>query len=324
MGVQVILKTRLGRLRDRARMFAISRSFFSERGVLEVDCPILSSGAAIDTHIDLITALYARKEVCYLHSSPEYGMKRLLSEGSGDIYQLSHVFRDEELSSKHNPEFTMVEWYRLGMSFVSMIAETLDFIRLFLGDLPHEIITYKEAFHRYAGINYLVMTDDQLIGYLRSRGIEVDSATASEGRDALLNVILGTTIESHLGQEGLCALAYYPSTQAALAQTQWHGEEHVAERFEIYYHGMELANGYHELADAKEQRDRLISANKERMQLGKEPLPLDEDFLQALEGGVPDCSGVAVGFDRLMMLRHGTDEINDILSLPFSPVRSRK
>ena len=133
---------RLLHLRDRAHMLSQARVFFATRGVLEVDCPILSRGAAIDVNIDLISAFYAGDECCYLHSSPEYGMKRLLAEGIGDIFQLSHVFRDGELGSRHNPEFMMAEWYRLGISFEEMITETLDFIRLFLGNLPSITISY--------------------------------------------------------------------------------------------------------------------------------------------------------------------------------------
>lgn len=302
-------------LRDRAKMLAQARAFFAERNVCEVDCPILSASASVDAHIDLITAT-PQGPTHYLHSSPEYSMKRLLSEGMGDIYQLSHVFRDGECGVKHNPEFTMAEWYRVNLPFRNMIEETIDFIRLFLGDLPFETISYRDAFRRYAGIDYLSVSVEELLSYINAKGIKAYTSAADEGKDALLNLILGTIIEPQLGQNGFCALAYYPASQAALAQTRVFDGEAVCERFEVYYLGVELSNGYHELADPIEQRRRLIQANIDRKKMGKNTLPIDENFLQALEKGIPDCCGVAVGFDRLMMLRHNAAHIKDVI--PFS------
>lgn len=308
--------SKVARLRDRASLLRQARQFFFERGVLEVDCPALSRFASIDAHIDLIPAIYANQENAYLHSSPEYGMKRLLSQGIGDIYQLSHVFRDGEFSPKHNPEFMMAEWYRCGVPFTGMIEETIDFIRLFLGDHPFHVISYREAFQRYAGFDYLTSSQDDLLLYLESKGIMAYPDIAEEGVDALLNLILGAVIEPQLGRNGLCVLAYYPSTQAALANTIHRGDERVAERFEVYFNGVELANGYHELTDSVEQRSRLVESNQKRVDLGKDDLPIDENFLEALEMGIPDSCGVAVGFDRLMMLRHNVPHLADVI--PFS------
>lgn len=304
-------------LKDRAFMLAQSRAFFAAHQILEVDCPILTRGASVDAHIDLIPVEYGGgEEIRFMHSSPEYGMKRLLAQGLGDIYQLSHVFRDGEVSLKHNPEFMMAEWYRQNFSLEKMIEETLDFIRLFVGSQPSSTISYREAFLQYAGFDYVQASIPFLMDYLKDRNLQVYDDIEKEGKDALLNIILGAIIEPHLGLEGLCALAYYPSSQAALAQKQWHGTEEVAERFEIYYKGVELANGYHELTNAKEQRERFIEANRTRIDLGKRPLPLDEDFLTALERGIPDSCGVAVGFDRLMMLRHQTTTLGEVI--PFA------
>ncbi len=301
-------------LRDRASMLAKTRAFFEKRGVLEVDCPVLHKTADIAAHIDLITALYNQKETCYLSPSPEYGMKKLLSEGSGDIYQLSHVFRDGESSRKHNPEFTLIEWYRIGMSFEELIAETMELIELFLGKLPRTLIPYRQAFIQYAGIDYLKMSPQDLLDYMKKNKIETYPGIEKEDKDALLNLII-STIEPQLGTEGLCALVHYPATQAALSKTRDLGEEKVAERFEIYYKGLELCNGYNELTNPIEQKERILEANLQRVKNGKQALPIDEAFLAALEKGVPACCGVAVGFDRLMMLRHQTDEIGDVL--PF-------
>lgn len=299
-------------------MLAQARTFFAERDVIEVDCPILTTGASVDVHIDLIPAQYAGNDTRYLHSSPEYGMKRLLAEGIGDIYQLSHVFRDGETSSKHNPEFMMAEWYRLGFSFENMIKETLDFVRLFLGPLPVHTLSYRDAFINYAGFDYLQATIPFLLQYLHEKKIYPYPGIENEGKDALLNIVLGAVIEPHLGKNELCALAYYPSSQAALAQIQWRNHEEVAERFEVYYEGLELANGYHELVNAKEQRTRFMEANQARLSLGKNQLPIDEAFLAALEKGLPDCCGVAVGFDRLMMLRQHTSQISDVIPFVWS------
>lgn len=302
-------------LRDRALMFAKTREFFAARKVLEVDCPILSLGASVDAHIDLFRAQGRASPVYYLHSSPEYGMKQLLAQGIGDIYQLSHVFRDGETSAKHNPEFTMVEWYRTGIPFPHMIEETLALIREFLGPLPSRTLSYREAFKHYAQIDYAALDEAALMHYLAERSIEPYASLMEEGKDALLNTILGLLIEPCLGQDELTVLQYYPASQAMLAQTQEREGEKVAERFEIYFKGIELANGYHELGNPAEQRMRLIESNAQRKQLGKETLPIDEDFIAALERGLPDCCGVAVGFDRLMMLRHEALDIAEVCPL---------
>lgn len=309
-----IFSSKVARLQDRAKLLGAARAFFAKLGVTEVDCPVLSPFASVDAHIDLIPTIYQKTTTCYLHSSPEYGMKRLLSEGMGDIYQLAHVFRDGEFSVKHNPEFMMAEWYRLGFSFEQMIEETVQFISLFLGDLPHRIMSYRELFLQYTGIDYTIATKGELFSYIKKQEIPFYDGIQEEGKDALLNLILGSCIEPKLGKGELFVLAYYPASQAALAKRRLVGDEVVAERFEVYYEGLELANGYHELTDAAEQRERLHEANRSRELLLKERLPIDENFLAALSKGLPDCSGVAVGFDRLMMLRQGQKNIENILA----------
>lgn len=306
---------RLNRLRDRSCMLQKSREFFTNRGLIEVDCPLLSDSAAVDAHIDLITATYAQKETRYLHSSPEYGMKRLLSEGMGDIFQLAHVFRDGESGNNHNPEFSLVEWYRIGWTFEQMIAETCEYIQLFLAPLPIVSITYREAFQKYANLDSSNATTESLVHYLHTHQIPVYIGIEHADKDDLLNLILAHTIEPHLGQGNLTALTHYPVTQAALAKTVQMQGEWVAERFEIYHKGKELANGYHELTNPSEQKKRFEEANVKRQELGKKALPIDFRFLEALNQGIPDCCGVAVGFDRLMMLRHHSQHIADIL--PF-------
>jgi lysyl-tRNA synthetase class 2 len=306
---------RLEILRDRAKMLSLARGFFASRGVLEVDCPLLTKYASIDAHIDLIPAHYLGQEIRYLHSSPEYGMKRLLVEGVGDCYQLAHVFRDGEYGRKHNPEFMMAEWYRLGFDFEPFIEETLDFIRLFLDDLPSTTLSYQEMFENYLGINPFETSEIELLTLIHAKNIPIYPSLVSEGKDALLNLLLGALIEPQLGKNELTILAYYPASQAALAKTTLLNSYPVSYRFEVYYQGVELANGYMELADPKEQRLRLEEANQHRLALGKKALPIDESFLAALELGLPSCCGVACGFDRLMMLRHKAPSLAHVL--PF-------
>jgi lysyl-tRNA synthetase class 2 len=241
-------------------------------------------------------------------------MKRLLTEGIGDIFQLAHVFRQEETGAKHNPEFMMAEWYRLGFSFEEMMSETLDFVRVFLGPIPGRILSYHDAFQNFVGIDPYKSSNQDLLKVLKNHELPLYDGVEEESKDNLLNLILGMLIEPHLGKDELIALAYYPASQAALAKTRLRPEGNVAERFEVYYKGIELANGYHELADPKEQRLRFNEANLERINLGKESLPLDEHFLSALEKGLPDCCGVAVGVDRLMMLRHRVKHISEVIA----------
>ncbi|MBA3603448.1 MAG: EF-P lysine aminoacylase GenX [Parachlamydiaceae bacterium] len=309
----MIENSRLKILRDRSKMLAAARQFFYSRNMLEVDCPLITSAASIDAHIDLIPTEHKTGKR-YLHSSPEYGMKRLLTEGIGDIFQLAHVFRQEETGTKHNPEFMMAEWYRLGFTFEEMMNETLDFVRVFLGPIQGCILSYHDAFQNYVGIDPYKSSCQDLLKILNDHQLPLYSGVEEESKDNLLNLILGMLIEPHLGKDNLIALAYYPASQAALAKTRLRPEGDVAERFEVYFQGIELANGYHELADPKEQRIRFNEANLERKNLGKETLPLDERFLGALEKGLPDCCGVAVGVDRLMMLRHQVKNISEIIT----------
>ncbi len=299
-------------------MLSQARAFFDSRGVLEVDVPILSPQASIDQHIDLIPATFNHETTLYLHTSPEYGMKRLLAEGSGDIYQLSHVFRDGEESQKHQPEFMMCEWYRVGMPFQKLIDETVDFVRLFLGNLHVSQKTYRETCLHYAGIDPYTSSMEDIHAFLINKGIQPYQGVLEEGKDAVLNILLTHLIEPSLGTNEIFVLSHYPSSQAALATTVMQEGYPVAERFEVYFKGLELANGYHELADPVEQEKRLHEANQGRIKLGKKALPIDYHFLNALKKGLPPCSGVAVGFDRLMMLKLEAQTIQEVVALPFS------
>lgn len=305
--------SRIHLLKDRSAMLATARAFFLNRDVMEVDVPVATSHACIDENIDLIKVVDGQGGKRFLQSSPEYGMKRLLAEGSGDIYQIGHVFRDGEVGARHNPEFTMVEWYRCGFSLEQLVAETASFIELFLGPQPCSILTYRAAMQTYAGIDYVHADEAQLLQCIKKHGIELSAELASGGKDDLLNILIGSVVEPHLGKGQLTAVIDFPASQCALAELDSNEEVTVAKRFEFYYEGNELANGYRELRDFNEQKKRLEKSNQARLKKGKEALPLDPFFLEALKKGLPACCGVAVGFDRLMMLRNKAVHIKDII-----------
>lgn len=287
------LASKTGSVAERAKKLAAVRAFFAERNVLEADTNMLSPTAPVDAHIDVMQVDMGGGKIGYLHTSPEYGLKKLLAAGSGDIYQLGHVFRAEEESPLHSPEFTMLEWYRVGMPFEAFIEETLELFRLFLGPLPAEILTYKQAFSLHAGID--IHKD------LASHTLQFSEDAPTWDRDTQLNLLFSHLIEPKLGHDVLTVIIDWPSSQAALAKTHTTDGDTVARRFEIYFNGIELANGFDELTDPQEQRQRLEKENQKRLALGKNALPIDEEFLKALET-LPDCCGVAVGFDRLVLL----------------------
>lgn len=284
--MSLALTSKIATLKDRAAMLKKARAFFDEREIIEVDVPILSQLASVDVHIDLISTTVCGKQG-YLHSSPEYGMKRLLALGMGDCFQLSHVFRNEEIGERHQPEFLMAEWYRHTLSFKEMIEETFAFIKLFLPVDTYKIFRYREIFMQYLG----------------------RFPETVEERDYLFAL----DIEPQLGKESITVITHFPPEQAALSELS---DEGLALRFECFYQGVELANGYQELVDGQEQKHRLQKANNQRVSLGKEPYPIDEHFLAALERGIEPCCGVAVGVDRLMMLRHEVEDIREVI--PFS------
>jgi lysyl-tRNA synthetase class 2 len=311
--------TKIPFLRDRASMLAKARAFFAERDVLEVDPSALCSCPAIDSNIDVIPAEVAPFQIGYLHTSPEYAMKKLLAQGIGDIFYLGHVFRQGEIGKLHNPEFTMAEWYRLGFSFEQMIEETCDFIQLFLPNvLAIRKISYRKAFEQYAEINYSLASLPELQRAANKLSLNPDPTWQ---RDTLIHFILTYAIEPLLGKEELTILTDYPPHEAALACVVEKNGESVAERFEAYYQGVELCNGYHELADGHELRRRFREENATRLRGGKPAYALDEALLSSLGSSFPDCCGVSVGIDRLLFLRHKVQSLAEII--PFAwPVSS--
>jgi lysyl-tRNA synthetase class 2 len=315
-------------LAQRAALLARTREFFAARGVLEVDTPILVNAPASDVHIVSAAVQLARDAPpapgaaqaaahppLYLHTSPEYAMKRLLAAGSGDIFQVCHVVRGAEHGRLHNPEFTLIEWYRVGFSLAALMDEVEALVRLLLGPAAAhragERISYRDAFLRELGLDPLGAPDEALEKAARPLGL----VGAGADRDAWLELLMGAAVGPRLGRNALTFIHGYPASQAALARLDPH-DPRTARRFELYCDGIELANGFHELAAATEQRARFERDNAERRRRGLASGPIDERLLAALASGLPDCAGVALGFDRTLMLATGASRIEEVLAFP--------
>lgn len=298
-------------LKDRSKMLSQVRSFFQNRDVIEVDCFHLLEFAQIDAHIDVME-VDTGDDIGYLHTSPEYLMKGLLSKGMPDIYQLGHVFRKKEKGKKHHPEFTMIEWYRRKVSFSDIILETISLIELFIGKQKISTISYFDALKKYAEI------DSTHENYLKNILLKnkIDLASSIDNQDTLLQVIMSYLVEPHLGKEELTILVDFPASQAALSKVYEKNGTQLAKRFEIYYNSMELANGYDELTSSQEQKVRLEKENINRLSLGKKAYPISDTFISWIEN-LPESCGVSIGFDRLMMLRHHKKDIKEVLPNPF-------
>ncbi len=307
----------LSNLQQRARILQRVRAFFAEREVLEVETPILSSAAITDPHLHSFSTRYhgpgyADGLPLYLHTSPEFPMKRLLAAGCGAIYQICRVFRQGEAGRRHNPEFTMLEWYRPGFDHHALMDEVEELVGPLLGlHGAAERLSYSEAFQRHLQLDPLEATVDELRQAASACGLS--GFEDESNRDLLLELLLSHRIEAELGRERLCFLYDYPASQAALARFNPE-DPRVAERFELYYHGVELANGFHELADVGEQRHRFEAELETRRAQGLEEVPMDEQLLAALEAGLPPCAGVALGIDRLVMLAVGAESLDQVMA----------
>ena len=296
-------------------MLAQVREFFASRDVLEVETPILSAGAVSDPQIEsLATRVAGMTGPSYLSTSPEYAMKRLLAAGSGDIYQVCKVFRDAERGRWHNPEFTMIEWYRLGFDDAALMTEVEGLAALLLAPdrppRPAERLTYAEALRRHAGVDAHRDVDTALARAAADHGIV---CRAELDRDAKLDLLMGLVVGPKLGIDRPCFICDYPASQASLARLK-PGLPAVAARFEFYIDGIELANGFHELADGGEQRTRFNDDLGVRGARGQVRPPLDERLLAALNSGMPDCAGVALGFDRLVAIALGATRLSEAMS----------
>jgi lysyl-tRNA synthetase class 2 len=303
-------------LEVRARMLRAAREYFTATRALEVETPTLSAAAVTDVHLASVVSTALRQKR-FLHTSPEYPMKRLLAAGCGDIWQICRVYRDEEAGRWHNPEFTLIEWYRLGIDHHALMADVERLVATLLPPARHfdraERLTYREAVQLHAGVDALDDPAAVLTTRLQSAGIDVPAGLHTD-RDACLDLIMSTLVGPQLGHDRLTFVYDYPASQAALARV--HGR--VASRFEAYLDGIELANGFHELANAQEQRQRFEQDLQERERRGLPAVPVDEAFLASLGAGLPDCSGVALGFDRLVMCAVNAGHIEEVLAFPFS------
>jgi lysyl-tRNA synthetase class 2 len=303
------------RLRLRATLLQRTRTFFAARQVMEVDTPALVNAAVTDVHLHSVAVDVGGGVALYLHTSPEYAMKRLLAAGSGDIYQICHVARGLEQSRVHNTEFTLIEWYRLGFDLPRLMAEVEALVRELCVTHPALVqpavrLSYREAFSRHTGLDPLAATLPQLRAVVEPLGYR-DPGT----RDELLDLIMGALIGPRLGHEALTFIYGYPASQAALARLD-PADPRVAQRFELYLGGLELANGFQELAAAAEQRARFAADLRLRAERGLPAPAMDERLLAALGHGLPECAGVAVGFDRVVMLAAGAGHIRDVLPFP--------
>lgn len=302
-------------LRVRADTLASIRGFFADRGVLEVETPVLSAATVTDLHLQSLTCSPASgcDRTLYLQTSPEYAMKRLLAAGVGHIYQICRAFRDGESGRRHNPEFTMLEWYRTDWDHHRLMDEVDELLATVLGTPAGERLSYADAFRRHAGFDPHGTPTAELKTRAESLGVPDPSELA---RDDLLNLVLSHEVEPHLGRDRPTFVFDFPASQAALARVR-PGDPPLAERFEVFVDGLELANGFHELSDAAEQRRRFEHDLAGRLRCGLPEVPIDDRLLAALESGLPDCSGVALGVDRLVMLRVGTRDIAQVMAFPI-------
>jgi lysyl-tRNA synthetase class 2 len=301
-------------------MLAATRAFFAARNVLEVDTPYLVNAPVTDVNIHSAQVVLPGDDgrMRFLHTSPEYAMKRLLAAGSGDIFQICHVFRGNERSALHNPEFTLLEWYRVGWPMERLMAEVAELVRHLLGgdaaSRPVEQLSYRDAFLRELDLDPFEAPQSELERAAQAAGFEASRAAETE-RDTLLDLLLGLRVGPKLGGGRLTFVHRYPAAQAALAQLD-PADPRVALRFELYADGMELANGSQELTSEEEQRRRFAADQEWRRRRGLPVYRMDQRLLAALRAGLPAASGVALGFDRLHMLAAGAHRIDDVLAFP--------
>lgn len=335
-------------LQQRSRLLQAIRTFFETRGYWEVETPILSRDSVVDAYIDPFTTGWnseegaassiagARSEIRYLQTSPEFAMKRLLTAGADQIYQITHAFRQAERGERHNPEFSMLEWYRRGethhdqMTFVEALVRHV-FATAASGSeqgtqqelpaQPFARFSYEDAFQKFAGLSALQSSAEQFEQMVQQHQISIPADFDTADCLSWQNLLLVELVEPALSQYGAVFLYDFPPQQAALAQIRYDdgpGSEGVAERFELYLQGIEICNGYHELTDAVELRRRIEVQSKLREKEHRPALPAESYLLQAMEAGLPACAGTALGIDRLIMLALGKQALQEVIAFPFN------
>lgn len=308
----------------RAQVYARIRAFFAERGVLEVETPMLSVGANTEPNIESFSTRFSGPLPAggprerWLRTSPEFALKRLLAEGVGDCYELGRVFRDGEAGRRHNPEFSMLEWYRVGWTHRALAEETIDLVQALrraagLGEATVRRVDYRALYRDELGLDPFLATLAELRAPLQGLDIRAEDL----GRDDWLDLLMTHRLQQGFPADGLIVIHDFPPSQCALARVSGQGEDAVAERFELYLGDKELANGYHELTCATEQRARFENDNRRRRARGQRELPIDAHLLAALAEGMPDCAGVALGIERLLMALSGSTDIAQVLAFAF-------
>lgn len=304
--------------RRRAAMLDRARQYFLTEDVMPVDTPSLSPFAASDPHIDSLRVYASSGGRFFLRTSPEFHMKRLLAAGYPNIYSICRVFRDGEIGKRHLPEFTMIEWYRLGFKLPAIVADAAMLIAHCLDDASlidsAFVIDYRDAFARFAGIDVLTASHDELAS--SAKADKSLRKTLGKNRDMWLDLVLAAVVAPKFAADRLTVLQHFPASKAALARL-CPDDRQLADRFEIFMGSMELANGYVELTDAAEQRRRVDGELQQRRNMLRTVAPRDERLLEALDAGLPRCAGVAVGVERLQMLLDGTDDIGDVVTFSF-------
>jgi elongation factor P--(R)-beta-lysine ligase len=304
----------LNHLQKRAQILAQIRQFFADRGVMEVETPVLSQFTATDQHLHSL-AVTTPDGNYYLQTSPEYAMKRLLAAGSGSIYQISKVFRASEQGQRHNPEFTMLEWYRIGFDHFKLMTEVDSLVQNILKTNPAKQVTYSDLFKQYLDIDIISCSDKILISFIQTQQW-LGVAPVEMDRDTCLQLIMSHAIEPHLGFDAPVFVFNFPASQAALARLT-STDPPFGERFELFIDGLEIANGFHELSDYQEQQGRFQRDQYKRQKAGQTVPEIDSRFISALKHGLPDCAGVALGLDRMVMLAVQANHINEVIAFPW-------
>ncbi len=304
----------LDTLKIRARLLQGIRAFFAERDVLEVETPSLSPSGVTDPQLQSFSCQF-RGQPLYLQTSPEFYMKRLLASGSGDIYQLARVYREDELGRFHNPEFTLLEWYRVGYDHLQLMDEIESLLRACFSNQAMRVrrVSYQQAFIDSLGIDPLEASADDLKLCASAHQIETPQGMNETDRDMWLDWLMLARVAKSFSTHGFTFIYDYPASMAALARLNPQ-DTRVAHRFELYYGELELANGFYELTDADEQLQRFEQENTQRQQQGLNAVPVDYRLIAALKAGLPDCAGVALGIDRLLMLMCQAEHISEVMS----------
>lgn len=297
------------------------RKFFDERGVIEVETPILSHATITDIHLEAFSTTFnfsaEGSQKLYLQTSPEFAMKRLIASGYGSIYQICKAFRHESIGKYHNPEFTILEWYRIGFNHMQLIDEVEELLIETLGVNSTERYSYQQIFLAHTNIDPLNTSIAALIDFLSLHNKLADWLAETDNIDILLQFIFCEFVETNIGKEKPCFVYGFPRNQASLARIN-STDERVADRFECYFRGIELANGFYELNNSEEQKLRFETDNKNRKILGYKEKPIDFRLIEALDRNFPKCSGVALGVDRLLMLLTNSDSITDVLTFDIN------